>query len=115
RACADDGLRRHAEPGRDAEARRENAGGTAARNARRPRHAGENARPAEFPRNAARSGPKDARAWWLSWHWKKEMTITLTRHSGARRSREPGIHKPESWLWIPALAASRSAGMTSFN
>ena len=27
-----------------------------------------------------------------------------TRHSGARRSREPGIHISRWWLWIPGLA-----------
>ena len=26
---------------------------------------------------------------------------------GAAEGREPGIHNPESWLWIPALAAAR--------
>jgi len=26
---------------------------------------------------------------------------------GANEVREPGIHNPELWLWIPALAALR--------
>jgi len=30
----------------------------------------------------------------------------LWRHSGARRSREPGIHNHQSGLWIPGLAPS---------
>ena len=63
RPRADDGLRRrHAEPGRDGEARREDAGRTAARNARRAsrrRNAGEDARPAaEFPRPSRPRQPK---------------------------------------------------------
>src|SRR5258708_39265818 len=36
------------------------------------------------------------------------------RHSGARASaREPGIHKPRLWLWIPGPALARRPGMTT--
>jgi len=28
----------------------------------------------------------------------------IRRHSGARRSREPGIHNHGRWIWIPGLA-----------
>src|SRR2546425_8881039 len=35
------------------------------------------------------------------------------RHSGARRRREPGIHKPRLWLWIPGPALTRRPGMTT--
>jgi hypothetical protein len=32
--------------------------------------------------------------------------MKLSRHSGARRSREPGIHNHEPGLWIPGLRRS---------
>src|SRR2546423_15605072 len=35
------------------------------------------------------------------------------RHSGARQRREPGIHKPRLWLWIPGPALTRRPGMTT--
>src|SRR5712691_10514919 len=31
---------------------------------------------------------------------------TIRRHSGARRRREPGIHNPRRWLWIPGSLAT---------
>src|SRR6185503_7031800 len=31
--------------------------------------------------------------------------FSLRGHSGAPRSGEPGIHTPQQWLWIPALAS----------
>src|SRR4051812_30720298 len=37
---------------------------------------------------------------------------TLFRHSGAARRAEPGIHAPDSWLWIPGPRYARP-GMTS--
>ena len=81
---ADDGLwRRHAEPGRDGEARREDAGRTAARNARRAArragHAGEDARPAaEFPR-PSRPRTENARPRGIPRPRQEEMTIKPTR------------------------------------
>src|SRR5262249_29680052 len=74
RPRADDGFwRRHAEPGRDAEARRESAGWLAARDAGRSRIAADHARPAtEFPRNDA--GPwREAWPRRISRHWKEEI------------------------------------------
>jgi len=29
-----------------------------------------------------------------------------------RAKREPGIHNPESWLWIPGLRLAAHPGMT---
>src|SRR3954453_9125249 len=37
---------------------------------------------------------------------------TPTRHSGAMRSIEPGIHNPRPWLWIPGLRPRAHPGMT---
>jgi hypothetical protein len=37
--------------------------------------------------------------------------FALSRHSGARRSLEPGIHTPSWWLWIPGSRSARP-GMT---
>src|SRR5437868_379068 len=34
------------------------------------------------------------------------------RHSGARASREPGIHNRRSWLWIPGSRQGARPGMT---
>ena len=33
----------------------------------------------------------------------------LRRHSGARQRREPGIHTPQPWLWIPGSRACARA------
>jgi hypothetical protein len=30
-------------------------------------------------------------------------------------SREPGIHNPEPWLWIPGLRQEAHPGMTALN
>jgi hypothetical protein len=38
---------------------------------------------------------------------------TLSRHSGAMRSIEPGIHNPRPWLWIPGLRQAAHPGMTA--
>jgi hypothetical protein len=35
-----------------------------------------------------------------------------SRHSGAMRSIEPGIHNPRPWLWIPGLRPRAHPGMT---
>ena len=35
-----------------------------------------------------------------------------SRHSGAMRSIEPGIHNPRPWLWIPGLRQAAHPGMT---
>src|SRR5216683_8012994 len=40
-------------------------------------------------------------------------SIPYARHSGARQRREPGIHKPRLWLWIPGPALARRPGMTT--
>src|SRR5215218_3842247 len=37
---------------------------------------------------------------------------TPSRHSGAMRSIEPGIHNPRPWLWIPGLRPKAHPGMT---
>ena len=34
------------------------------------------------------------------------MRRTFGCHSGARQRREPGIHNPSPWLWIPASLAT---------
>src|ERR1041385_122095 len=39
------------------------------------------------------------------WGLELGIRISLRRHSGAPRSGEPGIHTPQQWLWIPALAS----------
>ncbi len=35
-----------------------------------------------------------------------QVTAPTTSHSGARRRREPGIHNPRRWLWIPGSLAA---------
>ena len=37
----------------------------------------------------------------------------LSRHSGAMRSIESGIHNPHSWLWISGLRQVAHPGMTA--
>src|SRR5262245_37058496 len=44
--------------------------------------------------------------------WPANKRMSLVRHSGARRRREPGIHTHSLYLWIPGSSLSRRPGMT---